>query len=160
MPWAWSTPATTPVLLARYLVVRADEPLVVNRDASAELIYVFQGEGVSDGCGESVEWGTGDVFCFPGGTQGAAHGRRATRCCSRVANDPLLQLERLRPAMPDDALVRPVHWSHEAIEKQFEVVFSTAGHRGDRRHRGPAHQRADGACRIPGADHERRHQHP
>lgn len=114
--------ATTPLLVARYLVVREGAPLMVEREASAELLYVFQGEGVSEGCNESLHWKTGDVFCFPGGTP-VRHLAHKDAVLFTVCNEPLLRLEQLRPPSPGAGIVQPVHWTDEAMVEHFEAVF-------------------------------------
>lgn len=115
-------PATTPLLLARYLVVREGAPLEVNRVASAEIIYVFHGKGSSEGCGETLEWGAGDVFCFPGGAD-VRHTAIEDALLFTVCNEPLLRLESLRPARAGKGLVKPVLWSDAAIAEHFRAVL-------------------------------------
>ena len=48
-------PATTPLLLARYLRVRSSEKINLTRRASAEVLYVLRGHGRSTGFGETID---------------------------------------------------------------------------------------------------------
>lgn len=116
-------PATTPLLLARYIVIRAGEQHAVHRAASAEVHYVLRGAGSSDGYGEHIDWQSGDVFSFPGGGA-VAHSAEQDSVLFSVCNEPLLAFEALLPPMPGHARVRPVHWRHGAIEALLEEMYA------------------------------------
>ena len=118
-------PATTPLLLARYLKLKAQQTLEVNRIASAEILYVLKGSGESSNGTDTVIWGEGDVICFPGGiiTQ---HRASTDAVLFTVCNEPLLALERLQAPRAGTARVEAVHWSHQAIEEHLERVYSRA----------------------------------
>lgn len=116
-------PATTPMLLARYLVLAGDEALDYTRRASAELFYVLQGCGSSEGAGERIDWQPGDVFCFPGGGC-VRHSAGQRSILFSVCNEPLLRLEALRPAPVGEGRVQPVHWTHEEMESRFQSIYA------------------------------------
>ena len=66
-------PATTPLMLARYLRLTSDhrdQPLIIpaedNRH-SGSIWYVIAGKGTTEQCGERFHWGPGDVFMTVGG---------------------------------------------------------------------------------------------
>jgi len=127
-------PATTPTLLVRYLKVRAGERLRTTFVASGEVYYVMWGSGESRNGSDSIGWGTGDVFCFPGGSE-TAHAAGSEDCLLVAAtNEPLLAFERLRPPAPGQAVVEATHWPAEEIARQFEAVWrrpitpNTTGH--------------------------------
>lgn len=101
-------PATTPLLLARYLRVRAGERLETVRRASAEILYVQRGAGESRGHGEAIDWVAGDVLCFPGGAE-VVHRAHEDAVLFTVCNEPLLRFEALEPPRPGAARVGPVH---------------------------------------------------
>ncbi len=60
-------PATTPVMLARYVKVRRGETLSSRFAAGGETYHVIAGAGTSRNRGETIAWRQGDVFCFGGG---------------------------------------------------------------------------------------------
>jgi gentisate 1,2-dioxygenase len=121
---ATAYPATTPLLLARYLRIRAGEQLSVTRRASAELFYVLRGAGASSGCDETIEWGVGDTFCFPGGNAITSTASADTVLFS-VCNEPLLRYEDLQPpAAGHHERVRPVHWPKSEMDERFKAIFA------------------------------------
>ena len=126
-------PATTPTLLLRYLRLRAGDPFTSNLAASGELYYVMEGTGHSRNRDTTIEWGTGDMFCFPGGN-GTTHESNADGMLYVGTNEPLLSFERLRAPSPGTACVAPVHWTAESIERELKVIFErpitpqTTGH--------------------------------
>lgn len=118
-------PATTPLLLARYLRIRAGEALTIERAASAEVFYVLQGSGQSTSCGETMHWSRGDVMCLPGGVE-AHHSATEDAVLFSCCNEPLLAFERLRPARAGESRVSPVHWRHERIEAELQAIRERA----------------------------------
>ena len=115
-------PATTPLLLARYLTVRAGDSLEVDRRASAEVYYVLAGEGESAGFGETIRWTRGDAFCFPGGK--VAHSAGLDAVLFSVCNEPLLRFEDLHPSNDGHERVRPLHWEKAEMDRQFEAILA------------------------------------
>jgi gentisate 1,2-dioxygenase len=117
-------PATTPTLLLRYVRVRPGERLATEYVASGEVYYVMRGRGVSENPRGRIEWGPGDVFCFPGGgrTTHIAGGEDCLLYCG--TNEPLLAYDRLRPGPADEALVDTTHWPAEEIERHLDEVFA------------------------------------
>ena len=129
-----SYPATTPTLLVRYVNIQGKDSLTTDFVASGTVCYVIRGEGVTTDDVETIHWGPGDVFCFPGG-QAITHTANAQDCLLFVAtNEPLLSLERLRPPRFGDSRIEAVHWPSKEIERQFEPVLNrpitenTSGH--------------------------------
>ncbi|MCH9672529.1 MAG: cupin domain-containing protein [Gammaproteobacteria bacterium] len=116
-------PATTPLLLARYLVVNSADKLQFTRRASAEIFYVMRGAGVATGCGESIEWSTGEVFMFPGGQPITIDAHQDTVLFS-VCNEPLVTFESLHPSANGHDRVLPTHWTRADIDKHFEPILS------------------------------------
>lgn len=115
--------ATTPLLLARYLVVRAGESLGVNRAASAEIGYVLRGAGRTEVEGETIEWTAGDALCLPGGVD-AMHAGSKNAVIFTVCNEPLLAYENLQPPTEGAARVRAVHWRGAEMDERFAEMFS------------------------------------
>lgn len=116
-------PATTPTLLVRYLKIRSGEQFRTVFAASGEIYYVMAGQGESRSGGDTIAWGMGDVFCFPGGSE-TVHRAGSANCLLFVAtNEPLLAFERLRPAAPGQAGIDTTHWPAQEIEQRFESVW-------------------------------------
>jgi gentisate 1,2-dioxygenase len=116
-------PATTPTLLARYLKIRAGERLRTNHAAGGEIYYVMAGAGESRNGNDSIAWGAGDVYSFPGGNE-TVHRAGREDCLLFVATDePLLAFEGLRPPAPGDGVAETVHWPAREIERRFEAVW-------------------------------------
>lgn len=123
-------PATTPLVLARYLRINPGEALATGFAASGEVHYVISGEGetvVGDPAagGETIAWGTGDVLVLPGGRQvrHRASGGAAAVLWT-VTNEPALAFERLNPPTPGAAAVDPVHYPAAEIARQVAVLTS------------------------------------
>jgi len=115
--------ATTPTLLTRYLKIRGGEHLSSAWASSGEVYYVMSGSGESRNGSDVIEWGAGDVFCFPGGGE-TTHRAADAGCLLFCASDePLLAFERLRPPMPGQAVIQATHWPAQEIERQFESVW-------------------------------------
>ncbi len=118
-------PATTPLLLSRYLCIRASEKLSTELLASAELHYVLKGEGRSSNSAGNVEWSEGDVFLLPGGkvvTHAAAH----DAILFTTTNEPLLAYESLQPDPAVTSRVCVAHWPASAIAERLDVVHKRA----------------------------------
>ena len=116
-------PATTPLLLARYLRLRRGEKIAVTRRASAEMLYVFYGNGRSSGFTESINWNTGDALCFPGGDE-VIHRATDDALLFSVCNEPLLNFEDLEAPLGGHARVLPTHWRRAEIDAQFVEILS------------------------------------
>ena len=116
-------PATTPTLLTRYLKIRAGEQLRTALVSSGEVYYVMSGSGESVNGADTIEWSTGDVFCFPGG--GETVHRAASKDCLLFAatDEPLLAFERLRAPAPGQAVIEATHWPAAEIDRHFEGVW-------------------------------------
>jgi hypothetical protein len=93
-------PATTPLMLARYAVIRAGETLALDCAATGLVGCVLRGAGAAD----SFAWGEGDVFLLPGGQVALTASSHAVLWL--VGNEPLLVFEGLRPG---PRAMAPVH---------------------------------------------------
>lgn len=127
-------PATTPVLLLRYLKLKAGESLAADFRASGEIYYVMRGAGESRKGDDVIAWTEGDLFCFPGGAE-ALHRAGTDDCLLMLGtNEPLLALENLRPPPPGEARFEATHWRAPEIAAQFQEVWKrpitseTTGH--------------------------------
>lgn len=58
-------PATSPALLANYLVIRGGDTLSTDPNATSQLYYCLAGRGSLDALGRRLEWGQGDFITLP-----------------------------------------------------------------------------------------------
>ena len=114
-------PATTPLMLASYVRIRAGEEWAEALRATAGIFYVLRGSGDAS-CGDDrFTWGAGDVFLLPGVTRGAL--RAATDALLwTVSNQPMLALDGSLPAEP---VVPAVHYPAAEIEQQLAILSGT-----------------------------------
>jgi gentisate 1,2-dioxygenase len=115
-------PATTPLILTRYLRIRAGDELTTRLKASGELYYVIAGSGATAKAADRIAWGPGDVFCLPGG--GAATHLAGDLDCVlwEISNEPELAFEHLEPPAPENAVTGAVHYPAAEIAAQLERV--------------------------------------
>lgn len=116
-------PATTPLVLARYLRINPGEAASTRFAASGEVHYVIAGRGETTAGGERIAWSQGDVMVLPGG--GAVEHRAADGEAAvlwTVTNEPALAFERLNAPAPGAAAIDPVHYPAAEIEHQVAVL--------------------------------------
>jgi gentisate 1,2-dioxygenase len=97
-------PATTPLLLARYLRVCSGESLRMHLRATAGIYYVIRGAGESTHQTDRFAWSEGDVFLIPGGGE-AIHYASRDAVLWVVSNEPEVAFHRLEPSAPDGLAV-------------------------------------------------------
>lgn len=109
-------PATTPLLLARYAVLRAGDDLALDVVAHGVIAYVLRGAG--DACvpGETIVWGAGDIMLLPAGARLTA---RDHAVLWLVTNEPMLAFEGLEPK---GASAPAVHYPAAEIERQIAII--------------------------------------
>lgn len=108
--------ATTPLVLARYAVVRAGETLALDIRAHGAVAYVLRGAGEAVMPGETIAWGQGDVMLLPNGARFVACDHAVFWL---VSNEPMLAFEALSP---DGARVPAVHYPAAEIERQLAII--------------------------------------
>ena len=125
---ALEEPATTPLVLSRYLRINRGEALTTRFAASAEIYYVIEGAGETTATNadaqQSIRWAAGDVFFLPGGAERVHSASEGPAVLWSVTNEPQLALEHLRPAENGAADVEAVHYPAAEIEHQLEVLRS------------------------------------
>jgi gentisate 1,2-dioxygenase len=115
-------PATTPLILTRYLRIRAGDTLATQFKASGELYYVIAGSGETRSGADKIAWRPGDVFCLPGGEK-TTHVARDSDCVLwLITNEPELAFEHLEPPAPGNAVTGAVHYPAAEIAHQLERV--------------------------------------
>lgn len=111
--------ATTPLVLARYVRLRAGERLDTELRASALLHYVIAGAGVSRQGGGEIVWRAGDIFCFPGG-EACEHQAGEEDCVLwQVTDEPALAFAGLRPPPVAESPVEAVHFPAADIGREM-----------------------------------------
>ncbi|CAG2153142.1 cupin domain-containing protein [Cupriavidus numazuensis] len=116
-------PATTPLVLARYARILANDTLCTNFAASGVVVYVIRGDG-STRCGEeNVVWATGDLLVLPGGIA-QAHTATSDSVLWIVTNEPQLSFEGVRPPAAGEAPTDVVHFTGAEMEKQIDLIYS------------------------------------
>jgi len=114
--------ATTPLILTRYLRIRARDTLRTHLKASGELYYVIKGSGETRNGADRIAWGPGDVFCLPGGGESAHAAGDADCVLWLITNEPQLAFEHLEPPRQGNAVTGPVHYPAAEIAHQLERV--------------------------------------
>lgn len=116
--------ATTPTMLARYIVARAGESLDKQAAASGLTHYVLRGSGTVSSDGDEFAWSQGDAFCLPGG--GPVRLRAEEHAIIlQVGNEPELAYLRARPA-PNSGL-RPTLFRAAETERLIGEVHAREG---------------------------------
>jgi gentisate 1,2-dioxygenase len=114
-------PATTPMMLARYVVVRAGERVTHRLTASGEIYYVISGAGRSRKDGDVVEWRAGDIFVLPGGGD-TEHEAAAHSVLYLVTNEPELAYGGLDAPSRERGKVIAARYTAEMISNAFLAV--------------------------------------
>jgi gentisate 1,2-dioxygenase len=115
-------PATTPMLLCRYIRIRANDSIDLTLNASGCIYYVMRGHGTTVEGDEVIEWGEGDAFLLAGG-RGVSHRATDDAVLFLTSNEPLLSFESLQPTA-EHARVRSAHWTREAIEATLDGIYA------------------------------------
>lgn len=123
-----SYPATTPNMLARYLVVGGEDDLAVKVNAVVAIHYVMDGSGHSECNGARIDWKRGDVFLFPGGTE-------ATHCAGlegavlyMVTDEPMLSFSGTAAGQGGDARVTPAYFPVEETDANLARTYARDPH--------------------------------
>ena len=128
-----SFPATTPLLLARYAVVKAGGALDTTLAATASIWYMIKGKASLTLGDEKVSLSKGDVFLLPGGIESLIIADEDSLFWA-VGNDPQLKFDASAPITGANAAVEFVHYPADEIAHQLDVVYSsnantsTSGH--------------------------------
>jgi gentisate 1,2-dioxygenase len=125
--------ATTPLMLARYVVVKAGDTLDTTLTNTASIWYMIKGKANLSVSDEKAILGKGDVFLLPGGVSSAITSSEDSVFWA-VGNDPQLRFDGSAPVAGEAATVRFVHYPADEITHQLDVVYtsnanaSTSGH--------------------------------
>ncbi len=114
-------PASTPLLLARYLRVRAGETLRLATAATAEIYYVIHGSGETRNRDDCIAWGTGDILCLPGGAE-SLHAAESDSVLWAVTNEPEAAFHRLAPVAAGPASLEALHFPAAEIAGRLDAL--------------------------------------
>lgn len=118
LPW----PATTPTMLARYVVIRAGETLNHVFAASGAACYVIRGEGATHCDGEQIAWHQGDAMVLPGGCD-TTHSAATSAVILIITDEPLAAYEQSRFAPAADVWrIRPTLYTREAVAHELDLM--------------------------------------
>lgn len=120
-------PATTPLLLARYVVVRAGESLEHRFEATGEIYYVARGQGSSASGEARIGWQAGDAFVFPGAGR-TRHQAQADCLLVCFTNEPELAYGGVRPPEASrNSVVKAAHFDGRVIDEKLGLVHQRSG---------------------------------
>ncbi|CAN5357815.1 hypothetical protein BH10PSE13_BH10PSE13_04840 [soil metagenome] len=120
---AW--PATTPALLARYIVIRAGERFAHRLQSSGQVYYVIRGSGTAACADERFVWAQGDAFCLPGDSDidlASDTAANASAILLVVSNEPELSFLRATAGTQAAAAIRPTLFRAEEVERSLASV--------------------------------------
>lgn len=116
-------PATTPLTLSHYLVIKAGESIQPALNASAQTLCILRGSGTTRINGETSSWQAGDILLLPGnGT--IEHCATTDTVGWLVTDEPVLSYMGLDPADGTRATVAPVHYLAADLERELETVYN------------------------------------
>jgi gentisate 1,2-dioxygenase len=165
------SPATTPLMLARYAMIAAGDTLAARFAATGVIWYVIAGSGETRMAGESFEWSAGDVFLTPGGAATALRAGNAGAVLWLVTNEPQLAFDGAVPNADDERPIECVHYPASEIERQLDAVVTaerrdtTAGialifsSARDERRRNILPTLTLSLNTVPAGEHQRAHRH-
>ena len=117
------TPATTPLLLARYARLNAGGTLNADFDTAGSIWYVIKGEGTVVLDNQEIAWAAGDVFVLPGGAA-ALKGGIQDSVLWLVTNEPQLRFEDTRAPPASESSVDVVHFPAAEIDRQIDMLYA------------------------------------
>ena len=116
-------PATTPLVMSRYMRIRAGEQLAVDVRASMQLIVICTGTGLTKVNGETVNWVPGDVLMLPGG-EVSGHRAHEDTVAWLLTDEPALQYLELDPVALQRTSIQPVHYPAAEMAQQIEAIYA------------------------------------
>ena len=118
-----NTPATTPLLLARYARINAGDTLFSDFKTAGSIWYVIQGSGTVSLAEEDLNWAAGDVFVLPG-APATLKSEAVDSVLWVVTNEPQLQFENTHPANFNESSVDISHFPAAEIERQINMLYT------------------------------------
>lgn len=118
-----SFPATSPLLLAKFLRIREGEAVEAQLKASGEIYHVVCGQGRTSQNGATLNWGPGDIFCLPGGLETEHRSLEGDCVLYSVTDEPMIAFERVVPAARAEAPIEAVHYPAEMIAAELAALY-------------------------------------
>ena len=118
-----NTPATTPLLLARYARINAGDTLIPDFNTAGSIWYVIQGSGAVSLTEEDFTWSAGDVFVLPG-TPATLKSEAVDSVLWVVTNEPQLRFENTKSANINESTVDLSHFPAAEIDRQIDMLYS------------------------------------
>ncbi len=115
-------PATTPLVLSRYMRIRKGESLAPRFRASAQLLCVLSGQGSTRIGDEETHWQSGDVMSLPGSCD-AVHCAASDTVIWLTTDEPELAFLGLEATGDQSAETKPVHYLAADLAKELEAVY-------------------------------------
>ncbi|QHE84592.1 hypothetical protein [Hydrogenophaga sp. BPS33] len=126
-PLGLDFPATTPAMLARYVVVRAGESVSHVFQATGEVFYVARGRGVTSAGDTRFAWQAGDMFVLPGASQ-TRHEAAEHALLVCFTNEPELSYAGARAPEPQhNRVVAPAFFSGAIVDEKLGLVHQRTG---------------------------------
>jgi gentisate 1,2-dioxygenase len=120
-------PATTPAILARYVVVRAGQSLAHEFAATGEIYYVARGQGCTESDGKRIVWRGGDTFVIPGASP-TYHQAEADSLLVCFTNEPELAFAGVRPPeAARNSVVRAAYFDGRTSDQKLGLVHGRTG---------------------------------
>ncbi len=119
-------PASTPTMLARYVVIRAGEAVAHTLQASGLVYYVLRGAGTAQCGDESFAWGQRDSFCMPGGEE-VALSSEGGAILMVFTDEPLISYLRGRADPAAGRRVAPALFTFDRVEQGLRDVHGQNG---------------------------------
>ncbi len=116
------TPATTPMLLTRYIVIRAGETVTTDFRSSGEVYCVMSGSGTTQSGDCVIAWGPGDVFSLPGLGGKVHEPADGDAVLFLVTDEPTLALLHLEPSLTPG--IQPAHYPWAQTSAHLDHIYS------------------------------------
>lgn len=115
-------PATTPNLLARYLVLREGDEFELAVPATSVLCYAIKGSGRSFQEDEVIEWNEGDAFLFPGGEAILNEAPNGDAVLFVVTDEPFVSQTGCAAPALESAQVQSTHYVAKTIAARIDDI--------------------------------------
>lgn len=113
-------PATTPLVMSRYLRIRAGDSLAGRFNASAQTLCVLTGQGSTRIDGQSSAWSAGDIMLLPGDAD-IEHSASDDAVIWQATDEPVLAFLGLQASA--NQLVEPVFYPAAELERELQTVY-------------------------------------
>lgn len=119
---AWS--ATTPTMLARYIVISAGDDFGHLLHASGLVYYVLRGSGAAKCGGEDFGWKQRDSFCMPGGEEIILSSDTGA-ILMVFSDEPVISYMRAKANEAAEGRIAPAYFDFDKIESGLRAVHGS-----------------------------------